>query len=163
MNAPQRKFDALSVSVTLPADSHPPHVVQGAAVSFIDRCYVLMDRPSESEIRVTLSAKEAVEGEETLAKIADAFEARLLSSDLYHRVAADNQVLTDAVVAQAFGFGDAPATAPGLDDLEAFDFSEDAFDDPLGIAQTWEEKHGRPQPEAPVGTAENTEKAEESK
>ncbi len=161
MNAPQRTFDALSVSVTLPADSHPPHVVQGAAVSFIDRCYVLMDRPSDTEIRVTLSAKEAVEGEETLAKIADAFEARLASSDLYHRVAADNQVLTDAVVAQAFGFGEAPAAAPGLDDLEAFDFSEDAFDDPLGIAQTWEEKHGRAKPEAPA-TQPTAEKEQES-
>ncbi len=160
MNAPQRKFDALSVSVTLPADAHPPHVVQGAAVSFIDRCYVLMDRPSPSEIRVTLCAKEAVEGEETLAKIADAFEARLLRSDLYHRVAADNQVLTDAVVAQAFGFGETAATAPGLDDLEAFDFSEDAFDDPLGIAQTWEEKHRRPSPAAPAAPA--AKKEEES-
>ncbi|MGH1343856.1 MAG: hypothetical protein ACRBN8_20025 [Nannocystales bacterium] len=161
MNAPQRKFDPLSVSVTLPADSHPPHVVQGAAVSFIDRCYVLMDRPSASEIRVTLSAKEAVEDEGTLAKIADAFEARLLSSDLYHRVAADNQVLTDAVVAQAFGFGEVPASSPGLEDLEAFDFSEDAFDDPLGIAQTWEEKHGRPAPEAPTAATET--KEEDSK
>lgn len=149
MNMPKREFDDLSVAITLPAQSHPAHVVQGAAVSFIDRCYVLMDHPSSEEIRVTLSAKEAVEGEDTLAKIADAFEARLRSSDLYHRVAADNEVLTEAVIAQAFGFGDAPSAAPGLDELEAFDFSDDAFDDPLGIAQTWEEKHGRPQPQGP--------------
>ena len=149
MNAPKREFDDLSVAITLPATSHPAHVVQGAAVSFIDRCYVLMDRPSSEEIRVTLSAKEAVDGEETLGKIADAFEARLRSSDLYHRVAADNEVLTDAVIAQAFGYGDAPSATPGLDELEAFDFSDDAFEDPLGIAQTWEEKHGRPAPTAP--------------
>lgn len=149
MNAPKREFDDLSVSITLPAESHPVNVVQGAAVSFIDRCYVLMDRPSPQQIRVTLSAKEAVDGEETLGKIAEAFEARLRSSDLYHRVAADNEVLTDAVVAQAFGFGNAPSASPGLDELEAFDFSDDAFDDPLGIAQTWEEKHGRPAPSAP--------------
>lgn len=146
---PKRQFDAMSVSITLPARTHPVHVVQGAAVGFIDRCYVLMDRPSADEIRVTLSAKEAVEGEDTLAKLADAFEARLRSSDLYHRVAADNAVLTEAVVAQAFGFGNASATTPSLDELEAFDFSDDAFDDPLGIAQTWEEKHGRPKPAAP--------------
>jgi len=145
----KRQFDEMSVSITLPAESHPPRVVQGAAVRFIDRCYVVMDRPTAAEIRVTLSAKEAVEGEDTLAKLADAFEARLRDSDLYHRVAADNEVLTDAVVAQAFGFGEQPSTAPGLDELEAFDFSDDAFDDPLGIAQTWEEKHGRPQPAAP--------------
>ncbi len=148
MNEPKRQFDDLSVAITLPAASHPPHVVQGAAVSFIDRCYVLLDRPSADEIRVTLAAKEAVEGEDTLTKLADAFESRLRSSDLYHRVAADNEVLTDAVIAQAFGGGQ-PSTAPSLDELEAFDFSDDAFDDPLGIAQTWEEKHGRPKPAAP--------------
>jgi hypothetical protein len=149
MTTPKREFDDLSVAITLPAKSHPANVIQGAAVSFIDRCYVLMDRPSPEEIRVTLSAKEAVDGEETLGQIAEAFEARLRSSDLYHRVATDNEVLTDAVIAQAFGFGDAPSATPGLDELEAFDFSEDAFDDPLGIAQTWEEKHGRPSPTAP--------------
>ena len=149
MNTPTRQYDELSVAITLPASSHPPHVVQGAAVGFIDRCYVLLDRPSEDTLRVTLSAKEAVEGPDTLEKIADAFEARLRSSDLYHRVAADNAVLTEAVVAQAFGFGDTSAAGPSLDELEAFDFSDDAFDDPLGIAQTWEEKHNRPKPTAP--------------
>lgn len=149
MNAPRRQFDHLSVAITLPADTHPANVVQGAAVSFIDRCYVLLDRPAPEQIRVTLCAKETVEGEETLSKLADAFEARLQSSDLYLRVAQDNRVLTEAVVAQAFGVAQAPADAPGLDELEAFDFSDDAFDDPLGIAQTWEEKHGRPKPTAP--------------
>lgn len=161
MNAPHRQFDDLSVSITLPSNTHPAHVVQGAAVGFIDRCYVLMDRPDPAQIRVTLSAKETVEGEDTLAKLADAFEARLRSSDLYHRVAADNEVLTDAVIAQAFGTGPVPAAAPSLDDLEAFDFSDDAFDDPLGIAQTWEEKHNRPKPTAPE--ASNSKDSEESK
>ena len=30
-----------------------------------------------------------------------------------------------------------------LDDLEDFDFTEEPFDDPLGIAQSWEEKYGK--------------------
>ena len=156
MNTPKRQFDDLSVSITLPAQSHPPHVVQGAAVGFIDRCYVLMDRPCADEIRVTLSAKETVDSQDTLQQIAEAFEARLRSSDLYHRVAADNKVLTDAVINQAFGYGQAPESTPGLDDLEAFDFSDDAFDDPLGIAQTWEEKHGRAKPTAPKTETEES-------
>ena len=150
MTMPKRQFDALSVSITLPASAHQPHVVQGAAVAFIDRCYVLLDCHAEDELRVTLSAKEAVEGANTLEQLADAFEARLRSSDLYHRVAADNAVLTEAVVAQAFGFGDTSAAGPSLDELEAFDVSDDAFDDPLGIAQTWEETHNRPKPTAPA-------------
>lgn len=146
MNAPQRTFDDLSVAITVPAASHPPHVVQGAAIGFIDRCFVLVDRPDPDSIRVTLSAKESVDDPATLQHIADAFEAKLRSSDLYHRVEEDTRVLNDAVIAQAFGGGQ---TGPSLDDLDAFDFSDDAFDDPLGIAQTWEEKHGCPAPTAP--------------
>ena len=32
---------------------------------------------------------------------------------------------------------------PSLDDLASFDFSDQGFDDPLGIAMSWEEKHGK--------------------
>ena len=39
---------------------------------------------------------------------------------------------------------------PSLTELEAFDFSDEPFDDPLGIAQSWEEKYKkRPKDEAP--------------
>ena len=31
--------------------------------------------------------------------------------------------------------------APSLDDLEKFDFSAEKFEDPLGIAVSWEEKY----------------------
>ena len=30
---------------------------------------------------------------------------------------------------------------PSLDDLAAFDFSEESFEDPLGIAMSWEDKY----------------------
>ena len=30
---------------------------------------------------------------------------------------------------------------PSLDELEDFDFTEEPFEDPLGIAQSWEEKY----------------------
>ena len=32
---------------------------------------------------------------------------------------------------------------PTLDDLEKFDFSDETFEDPLGIAMSWEDKHGK--------------------
>ena len=38
--------------------------------------------------------------------------------------------------------------APSLDDLESFDFSSEAFEDPLGIALSWEEKYGKKTPPA---------------
>ena len=40
---------------------------------------------------------------------------------------------------------------PSLDDLANFDFSDDGFEDPLGIAQSWEEKHGRKAPRGGEG------------
>ncbi|MEI8259300.1 MAG: hypothetical protein WCJ30_26835 [Deltaproteobacteria bacterium] len=30
---------------------------------------------------------------------------------------------------------------PSLDDLAAFDFGDESFEDPLGIAMSWEEKY----------------------
>jgi hypothetical protein len=36
--------------------------------------------------------------------------------------------------------------APSLDELEKFDFSGETFDDPLGIALSWEEKHKKKEP-----------------
>ncbi len=30
---------------------------------------------------------------------------------------------------------------PSLEDLESFDFTDEAFEDPLGIAMSWEEKY----------------------
>lgn len=136
------------VSLTVPAASHPPHVLHGAAIGFIDRCYVLLDRPSPEQIRVTLTIKDALEEEGALEHLARELEGKLRDSDLFHRVADDNDVLTQAVVAQAFGFGDDASSGPSLDDLDTFDFSDDAFDDPLGIAQTWEAKHAKPKPDA---------------
>ncbi len=151
MNVPQRHFGDLSVELTVPTTNHPLPVLYGAAIGFIDRCYVLIDKPDPEHFRVTLAAKSSVLDTQALHHLADVFERKLAASDLYHRVAEDNRVLTEAVTAQAFGGRSTPsAPRPSLDDLAQFDFSDDAFDDPLGIAQTWEAKHGRP-PATPPG------------
>jgi hypothetical protein len=59
-------------------------------------------------------------------------------------IVAANQPIIEAVAAQALA---GAAGAPGLAELGAMDFSEDTFDDPLGIAMSWEEKYGK----EPVG------------
>lgn len=143
----ERSFDALSVRLDVPAAPHRLAVIYGAAVRFIDRCFVVIDRGTDS-FRVTLTAKESVIEDGALAHLADAFEQSLAASDLHHRVAQDTRVLNEAVVAQAFGA--ASGVSPSVDELAAFDFSDDSFDDPLGIAQTWEAKHNKPAPQAPT-------------
>ncbi len=48
---------------------------------------------------------------------------------------------------------------PSLDDLADFDFTDEALDDPLGIAQSWEEKYGRPAPAKAEAEAKSEEEA----
>lgn len=140
MTQPLATLQPRGVSLTVPAASHPPHVIHGAVIGFIDRCYVLLDRPDPSHIRVTLTVKDAID-DGALEHLAAQLQSKLRDSDVFHRVADDNAILTQAVIAQAFGDS---ANGPALDDLDAFDFSDDALDDPLGIAQTWEAKHAKP-------------------
>ena len=142
-----------SVSINLDAELYPLQAVYGASYIFIDRCYVFIDRPAEGQFRVTLSAKEAVEENEALRAIVGEFANELLSCAWRHQITQDNRVAIETVTVQAIA---GAMGEPSLDDLADFDFTDEALDDPLGIAQSWEEKHGRKAPEAKA-----EEKAEE--
>lgn len=129
---------------------YPLPAVQGAAYTFIDRCYVLLDRPAPGRLRVTLTRKEpppADASDETRAARASALRAlvgelanELLACAYRHQLSQDNRVLVETVTLQAMSGAMGP---PSLADLADFDFTDEALDDPLGIAQSWEEKHGR--------------------
>ena len=142
-----------SVSINLDAELYPLQAVYGASYIFIDRCYVFIDRPAEGQFRVTLSAKEAVDENEALRAIVGEFANELLSCAWRHQITQDNRVAIETVTVQAIA---GAMGEPSLDDLADFDFTDEALDDPLGIAQSWEEKHGRKAPEAKA-----EEKAEE--
>ena len=61
----------------------------------------------------------------------------LLSQAWRLKIVAENRAVIEAVTTQALAGAMGP---PTLDDLASFDFTEDGFDDPLGIAMSWEEK-----------------------
>ena len=139
--------------VSIDESLYPLPAVQGAAYTFIDRCYVLLDRPAPGRLRVTLTTKqppapsEADEANEAKAARASALRAlagelanELLACAYRHQLAQDNRVLVETVTLQAMSGAMGP---PSLADLADFDFTDEALDDPLGIAQSWEEKHGR--------------------
>jgi His-Xaa-Ser system protein HxsD len=132
-----------SVSMTIDAELYPLQAVYGAAYIFLDRCYVFLDRPAAGQVRVTLTAKQSVEESEALRQLIGEFANELLSCAWRHQVTQDNRVAIETVTVQAIA---GAMGEPSLDDLADFDFTDEALDDPLGIAQSWEEKHGRKTP-----------------
>lgn len=125
----------------LDASLYPLPAVYGAAYVFIDRCFVLLDRPADDRIRVTLTSKDPAPTPEDLRVLAGELANELLACAYRHQLALDNRVVVETVTMQAMA---GAMGAPSLADLADFDFTDDALDDPLGIAQSWEEKHGRP-------------------
>jgi His-Xaa-Ser system protein HxsD len=147
-----------TATVQIDDSLYPLPAVYGAAYVFIDRCYVLLDRPAAGRIRVTLARKDPPAAEaddetraEALRTLVGELANELLACAFRHQLAQDNRVLVETVTMQAMAGAMGP---PSLADLADFDFTDDALDDPLGIAQSWEEKHGRTlarPPEAPEG------------
>ena len=132
-----------SVSLTIDAEIYPLQALYGASYVFIDRCFVFIDRPEAGRFRVTLGAKQAVEDAAALRALVGEFANELLSCAWRHQITLDNRVAIETVTVQAIA---GAMGEPSLDDLADFDFTDEALDDPLGIAQSWEEKHGRKEP-----------------
>jgi His-Xaa-Ser system protein HxsD len=133
--------NAGTVSLRIDAALYPMTALYAAAYVFIDRCYVLLDQPDSGHYQVTLSSKGGEAAEATLTAYAGEFANELLSCSWRAKIAEENRATIEAVTAQALR---GAMGAPSLDDLEKFDFTEgEAFDDPLGIAMSWEEKYGK--------------------
>jgi His-Xaa-Ser system protein HxsD len=128
-----------AVEIELDEQLYPRDAIYGAAYVFIDRCYVHLDRSGDGRIRVTLRAKRG--GQELSEAMAGEFENELLAQAWRQEIAAQNRQLIEAVTARALSGAAGP---PGLDELLAMDIGEEtAFDDPLGIAMSWEDRYGK--------------------
>jgi His-Xaa-Ser system protein HxsD len=131
--------EAASVSLRVDGAAYPLDALYGASYVFIDRCYVLLDKPEPNGgWRVTLSWKKGEPTPEQLRALVGEFANELLSCAWRATIAQESRAIIESVTAQALGGAMGP---PSLDDLEKFDFSGEAFEDPLGIAMSWEEKH----------------------
>jgi His-Xaa-Ser system protein HxsD len=125
-----------AVSIELDATLYPLDALYGAAYTFIDRAYVLLQRPGPEKFRVTLSAKDPTRAD--LRPMIGEFANELLACAWRHEITKHNRAVVETVTMQAFSGAMGP---PSLDELEAFDFTDEPFDDPLGIATSWEEKY----------------------
>jgi His-Xaa-Ser system protein HxsD len=129
-----------AVSVQIDAGIYPLEAVYGAGYVFIDRAYVLIDRPAPDRFRVTISSKKGDADAAALRALVGEFLNELLSCAWRAQITRENRAVIEAVTMQAIGGAMGP---PSLDELEQFDFTQEAFEDPLGIAMSWEEKYGK--------------------
>lgn len=126
-----------SLAVSFPSDRFPKDAVYGAAFTLIDRFFVLLDE-RDGTITANLRPKAATVSTEGLAA---ALENELVGLAWRRSLVEQSKALTDRIVQRAFGAASGPA---GLDDLlgdAGAGGDAAAFDDPLGIAMSWEEKH----------------------
>ena len=132
-----------AVQLLVQEELYPLPAIYGAAYVFIDRCYVFLDRPGPTEVRVSLSPKTGQADPPALRVLVGEFANELLSCAFRHQLTQDNRVLIETATLQALA---GAVGQPSLDDLAKFDFSDPGFEDPLGIAMSWEEKHGKKAP-----------------
>ena len=129
-----------AVSLTIDEALYPLDAVYGAAFTFLDRCYVMLDRPEPARLRVTLTGKHAVTDEAALRELLGELGNELLASAWRQQLARDQRPLVEAVTLRAM---EGALGGPSLEDLARFEFDEAALEDPLGIAVAWEEKYGK--------------------
>ena len=138
-----------SASVVVDQAVYPLSAIYGASYVFIDRCFVLIDRPADAQVRVTLTARNLETcTEANLRHHVGEFLNELLSCAWRHQINQENRGVIEAVTVRAITRSAGP---PSLDDLEEFDFTDEPFEDPLGIAMSWEDKYTKKKTETPDG------------
>jgi His-Xaa-Ser system protein HxsD len=125
---------------------YPRDAIYGAAYIFLDRCYIHLDRPSHGRVSVQLRLKPSVSL--ALEELAGEFENELLGQAWRRQILEENRALIERISARAVAGSAGP---PGLDDLLNVDAGGEVFDDPLGIAMSWEEKYKKKKPEEGKG------------
>lgn len=143
-------IDEDHVSLVVDESIYPLDAVYGASYIFIDRCFVVIDRPAAGRLKVTLSAKQGEGTEAVLRSMVGEFANELLACAWRQRITHENRATIEAVTMQALSGAMGP---PSLDELADFDFSEDSFEDPLGIAASWEDKYKKKSAEGAATSA----------
>jgi His-Xaa-Ser system protein HxsD len=133
-------LDEGTVTLHLPASVYPRDAVYAASFAFIDLFWVFIDEPSPGRYHVSLTPKEGPAAAPALEAAAGRFANELLAAAYRARLTEQNQATIELVTRRALGSAMGP---PSLDELEQFDFSDDPFEDPLGIAASWEERFAK--------------------
>jgi His-Xaa-Ser system protein HxsD len=134
-----------SITLSLDPKLYPLSVIHGAAYVFLPRAFVRLERKG-GRVEVRLTGKQKLD-RGALEALAGEFANELVNQFVREDVAAKTTRLREAVVGRALlgalGTGD---ELSGLADDPAYagPDSTPALADPLGIAQDWEVRFGRP-------------------
>jgi His-Xaa-Ser system protein HxsD len=128
-------------NITFDVDSaiYPLSAVYGACFTFIDRAYLFI-ATREGGYAVTLRPKAGEASADVLDTLVGQFANELLACAYREKLTEANRATLESITMQAIGGAMGP---PSLDELDDFDFSDEPFEDPLGIAMSWEEKYGK--------------------
>ena len=129
-------FDEGWMALEFDEDFYPRDAIHGAAYVFLERCYLHLERAGDKRLRVHLKAKGAAA--DTRGYAGD-FENEALGQAFRRRIADQSRATIESITSRGLAGAAGP---PGLDDLLAMDIGDEtAFEDPLGIAMSWEEKY----------------------
>lgn len=125
------------LKITVNPKIYPLPAVYGAAYVFIDKVYVYLDGHPEKKIEIYFKAKEGI-GEKGLQEIIGQFENEMLNYALREQIVKSNQKIREQIIAQAL-----LSPLYTISELAKKAQDESYLADPLGIAQTWEERFGK--------------------
>jgi His-Xaa-Ser system protein HxsD len=158
MDETKTMFDDRWASIELDEDLYPKDAIYGAAYVFLERSYLFLERAGDRRVRIRLRGRAEGSTAQDARALAGELGNEALAQSLRRRIAADKRVIIETIAARALAGAAGP---PGLDDLLAMDIGDEtAFEDPLGIAMSWEEKYAKKKPDrageavAPAPTAE---------
>ena len=129
------------VMATFERSLYPLDAIYGAAYSFIDRCFVFLDAPDETHVSVELRGREKLDAA-ALEALMGELANELVSQAWRNEITEKNRLTIETVTMHALAGAAGVPRAEELEDLDDMDFSDDVFDDPLGIATPWEDKFG---------------------
>lgn len=110
---------------------YPVAAIHGAAVIFIERAFLRIERPSAGRTRVTLRPKAGAASSDELRALGGSFLNELLHQALRIEVGQQTDKLRELVIGKGI-----MAAEGGGGDGGGVSFAED----PLGIARPWEER-----------------------
>lgn len=136
-DAVEIRVDDGCVSLVADAELYPRDAVYAAVMPLLGRAFVMLDRTAEGHTRLELRPRQAADAA-GLRALLGTLANELLVATTRVEIAKRRHGLLEAVTSRAVAGAMGP---PSLDDLESFDLDADAFEDPLGIADSWERGH----------------------
>jgi His-Xaa-Ser system protein HxsD len=116
--------------LSLDAGLYPLPAILSACDVFLDHCWLVIERPDPSRYVVVLTPKTPRTPDE-LRGTAGELANELLCCAYRHTLTREHRAAIEAIAVQAISGAMGP---PSLEDLASFDFTEESFEDPLGIA-----------------------------